>query len=88
MKNTAKKDKELEAREQALRKREQALEKREKALDPFSQALKIKKEEWYDKVKLTVRQMDVIIWIVYGLLAAVIVLITLEATGVYKLFGP
>ena len=39
-------------------------------------------------MKLTVRQMDVIIWIVYALLAAVIVLIVLEATGVYKLFGP
>lgn len=87
MKNTAKKEKELEARERALREREQALEKREKELSPFSQAIKIKKEEWYDKVKLTVRQMDVIIWIVYALLAAVIVLIVLEATGVYKLFG-
>ena len=86
MKNIAEKEKELEAREQALREREQALEKRERELSPFSQAVKTKKEEWYDKVKLTVRQMNVIIWIIYGLLAAVIVLIVLEAAGIYKLF--
>ena len=86
MKNIAEKEKELEARERALREREQALEKREKELSPFSQAVKIKKEEWYDKVKLSVRQMDGIIWIIYGLLAAVIVLIILEATGIFKLF--
>ena len=86
MKNIAEKEKELEARERALREREQALEKRERELSPFSQAVKIKKEEWYDKVKLSVRQMDVIIWIVYGLLAVVIVLIVLEAAGIFKLF--
>ena len=86
MKNIAEKEKELEAREQALREREQALEKRERELSPFSQAVKTKKEEWYDKVKLTVRQMNVIIWIIYGLLAAVIVLIVLAAAGIYKLF--
>ena len=86
MKSIAEKEKELEARERALREREQALEKREKELSPFSQAVKIKKEEWYDKVKLSVRQMDVIIWIIYGLLAAVIVLIILEAAGIFKLF--
>ena len=80
------KEKELEAREKALRERDQALEKRERELSPLSQAVKIKKEEWYDKVKLTVRQMDVIIWIIYGLLAVVIVLIALEAAGIYKLF--
>ena len=85
MKNTAKKEKELEARERALREREQALEKRERELGPFSQALKIKKDEWSDKVKLTVRQMDVIIWIAGGLLAVVIVLIALEAAGIFKL---
>ena len=86
MKNIAEKEKELEARERALREREQALEKRERELSPFSQAVKMKKKEWYDKVKLSVRQMDVIIWIIYGLLAAVIVLIVLEAAGIFKLF--
>ena len=86
MKSVSEKEKELAAREQALREREQALEKRERELSPFSQAVKIKKEEWYDKVKLTVRQMDVIIWIVSGLLAIVVILIILEAAGIFKLF--
>ena len=86
MSNLSDKEKELEARERALREREQALEKRERELSPFSQAVKIKKEEWYDKVKLSVRQMDVIIWIIYGLLAVVILLIVLEAAGIFKLF--
>ena len=86
MKSIEEKEKELAARERALREREQALEEREKEMSPFSQAVKNKKEEWYDKVTLTVRQMDVIIWIVYGLLAAVIVLIALEAAGIFKLF--
>lgn len=85
MSNLPDKEKELSAREQALREREQALEKRERELSPFSQAVKIKKEEWYDKVKLTVRQVDVIIWIVSGLLAVVVLLIVLEAAGIYKL---
>ena len=78
-------EKELKAREQALLEREKILDAREKALDPFSQAIKEKKEGWYDKVKLTVHQMDVIIWIVSGLLAAVIVLIALEAAGIFRL---
>ena len=86
MKSVSEKEKELAAREKALNEREQALEKREKELSPFSQAVKLKKEEWYDKVKLTVKQMDVIIWIVSGLLAAVVVLIVLEAAGIFTLF--
>ena len=84
MKDTAK-EKELKAREKALNEREAALNQRERELGPFSQAIKIKKEEWYDKVRLTVRQMDVIIWIVSGLLAVVVILIILEAAGIFKL---
>ena len=84
MKDTAK-EKELKAREKALNEREAALNQRERELGPFSQAIKIKKEEWYDKVKLSVRQMDVIIWIVSGLLAVVVILIILEAAGIFKL---
>ena len=86
MSNLSDKEKELEARERALREREQALEKRERELSPFSQAVKIKKEEWYDKVKLSLRQMDVTIWIICGLLTVVVLLIILEAAGIYKLF--
>ena len=79
------KEKELEAREKALAEREKEVERREKALDPFSLAVKIKKESLYDKVKVSVRTMDIIIGITVALLAVVIVLIILEATGVFKL---
>ena len=79
------KKKQLEEREKALEAREQELERREKALDPFSTAVKLKKEQWYSKVKLSVRQMNVIIWIVFGLLAVVVALIILEAAGIFKL---
>lgn len=78
-------EKELEAREKALLEKEAALEKREKALDPFSLAVKNKKEEWYDKINLSVHQMDIIIYIVSGLLAIVVLLIILEAAGIFKL---
>ena len=77
--------KQLEEREKALEAREQELERREKALDPFSTAVQLKKEQWYSKVKLSVRQMNVIIWIVFGLLAVVVALIILEAAGIFKL---
>ena len=79
------KEKELAAREAALEERERAVEKRERALDPFSTAVKLKKEQYYSKVKLTVRQMNVIIWIVSGLLAVTVPLIILEAAGIFKL---
>ena len=79
------KEKELRAREEALAKREQALEQKEKALDPLSAAVRARKEQWYDKVKLTVRQMDVIIAVVCGLLFIVVVLIILEAAGIFHL---
>ena len=48
-------------------------------------AVKARKEQWYDKVKLTVRQMDVIIRIIYVLLGIVVLLIILEAAGIFKL---
>ena len=79
------KEKELEAREKALEAREKEIEKREKALDPFSEAVKQKKEQWYDHVKLSVKQLNVIIRIVWVLLGIVFLLIVLEATGVFKL---
>ena len=79
------KEKELEQREKALEEREKKLEKREKELGFFSQAVKDKKESWYDRIHVSVKTMDVIIWIVSGLLAIVIILIILEATGIFKL---
>lgn len=79
------KERELERREKALDERERKLEKREKELGFFSRAVKEKKESWYDHVHVSVKTMDRIIWVVSGLLAIVIILIILEATGVFKL---
>ncbi|MBR4080741.1 MAG: hypothetical protein IKK21_02995 [Clostridia bacterium] len=78
-------EKELEKREQELQQREAAVEKRERALDPFSLAVQTKKEQWYSKVKLNVKQLDVIIWIAGGLLALVFILMILESLGLFKL---
>ena len=78
-------EKELEKREQELRQREAAVEKRERALDPFSLAVQTKKEQWYSKVKLNVKQLDAIIWVVGGLLALVFILMILESLGLFKL---
>ena len=79
------KEKELEEREKALEERERKLEKRERELGFFSQAVKDKKESWYDHVHVSVKTMDIIIWIVSGLLVITFILIILEATGVFKL---
>ena len=79
------KEKELEAREKALEAREKEVERREKALDPFSEAVRRKKEEWYDHVKLSTKQMTVIIRVVWVLLGIVFLLIVLEAAGIFKL---
>ena len=79
------KEKELEQREKALEEREKNLAKREKELSFFSQALKDKKESWYDRINVSVKTMDRINWGVSALLAIVVILIILEATGVFKL---
>ena len=65
------KEKELEQREKALEEREKNLAKREKELSFFSQALKDKKESWYDRINVSVKTMDRIIWDVSALLAIV-----------------
>lgn len=56
-----------------------------KHLDPFSQAVHMKKEQWYSKVRLSKRQLDVVICIVSVLLGTVVLLIILEAAGIFKL---
>ena len=78
-------EKELEQREKALEEREKDLEKREKERGFFSQAVKDKKESWYDRINVSVKTMDKVIWIVSALLVIVFILIILEATGVFKL---
>ena len=78
-------EKDIEQREKALEEREKKLEKRERELGFFSQAVQDRKESWYDHIHISLKTMDTIIWIVSGLLAIVIILIILEATGVFKL---
>ena len=57
----------------------------EKKLDAFSEAVKEKKEGLYDRVTLNEKQMTVIIRIVSVLLGLVVLLIILEAAGIFKL---
>ena len=45
------------------------------------------KEGWYDKVPLTVKQLDIIIGVCWALLALTFVLICLEALDIFHLFG-
>ena len=80
-------EEELRAREEALNAREEALKRREEALKdkPFSRAVQRKKEAWYDRINVSVRTMDVIIWVTAALLAIVVVLIALEAAGIFTL---
>ena len=78
-------EKELDQREKALEEREKKLEKREKELGFFSQAVKDKKESWYDRINVSVKTMDRVIWIVSALLVIVFILFILEATGIFKL---
>lgn len=46
-----------------------------------------RKEGWYDKVPLNVKQLDIIIIVAWILLALTIVFIALDVTDVYHLFG-
>ena len=44
-----------------------------------------KKKQLYGKLPVTIKQVDIILWISCGLLAVVFVLIILEATGIFKI---
>lgn len=78
-------EKELAAREKALEEKEKRLQQKERELDAFSSRIKERKEEWYDRVPLSTRQLTIIIRIVYILLGVVAILIILEAAGIFKL---
>ena len=45
------------------------------------------KESWYDKIPVTLKQMDVIVGVCWGLLILTAICIALEAMGVIRLFG-
>ena len=79
------KELELKRREEALEAKEKELNKREKELGYFSQAVKDKKESLYDRIHVSVNTMDKIIWVVSCLLVIVVILIILEATGVFTI---
>lgn len=57
-------------------------EKEEKAKTPWQ----LQKENWYDKIPLTVKQLDIIIYICWTLLALFVVGVFLDATGIYDVF--
>lgn len=46
----------------------------------------LQKESWYDKIPLTVKQLDIIIYICWTLLALFVVGVLLDATGIYDVF--
>ncbi len=50
-------------------------------------AWQAKKEGWYDKVPLTVKQLDIIITVCFILLGIVVVCIALESMGLISLFS-
>ena len=78
-------EEELKAREEAVAAREKELAQKEKQLDAFSAAIKARKEEWYDRVQLSEKQLTGIIRVIYALLGLVAVLILLEALGIFKI---
>lgn len=47
----------------------------------------MQKENWYDKIPLNVKQLDIIIGVCWALLALTAVLICLEALDIFHLFG-
>lgn len=51
-------------------------------MSPFSQALQARKEELYDKIHVSVRTMDVIVWVTAILLGITVIVIILDAAGV------
>ena len=55
----------------------------EKAKTPWQ----VKKEGWYDKIPLTLKQLDIIIGVCLTLLALTFIAICLDAMGIYNLFG-
>ena len=59
-------EQELKEKEQRLQEREQELNRREKELDGFSAAMDAKKKLLYGKLPITVKQVDIILWIAGG----------------------
>ena len=54
-----------------------------KASEPVKPAWQATKEGWYDKIPLTVKQLDIIIGVCVAALIVVCVIIGLDAAGVF-----
>ena len=80
-------EQELLEEEESLKQREQELNQREKKLDAFSAAMDAKKKSLYDKLPITLKQVDTILFIALGALGVVVVLSALEALGIFKIRG-
>ncbi len=78
-------EQELKEKEQRLAQKEQELNRREKELDGFSAAMDARKKQLYGKLPITLKQVDIILWIACGALAVVVLLIILEAAGAFKI---
>lgn len=48
--------------------------------------LQQKKEEWYDRIPLSKKQMDKVVYVCFGALILVFILIFLEAFDIFTLF--
>ncbi len=62
---------------------EEAPKNEEKAKSPWQ----IQKESWYDKIPLSLKQLDIIVGICLTLLALTFLAICLDALGIFHLFG-
>ena len=78
-------ERELKEKEQQLTQKEQELDRREKELDGFSAAMDARKKQLYGKLPVTLKQVDTVLCIACGALAVVVLLIILEAAGVFKI---
>lgn len=66
---------------------EQTRQTEKPVMDPFSQSVQRRKEELYSKVPLSLKHVNIILWISVAALLVVIVLIALEAAGIYSIGG-
>ena len=80
-------EQELLEKEEALRQKEQELDRREKKLDAFSAAMDARKKAIYGKLSVTLKQVDTILYLALGALGIVLVMIVLEALGIFKIGG-
>ena len=45
------------------------------------------KENWYAKIPVTLKQMDMSVWICWGLIGLTVVAVALDAMDIWHLFG-